>query len=61
MQKNLLEKIKHYFSNEKLNSLALELRAFAEEQAKEDGILYWKILEIILSIFIYVYKFCIIS
>ena len=34
----------HYFSNEKFNSLALELRAFAEEQAKEDGILYWKIL-----------------
>ena len=33
-----------YFKDEKLNSLALELRLYAEERAREEGVIFWKVL-----------------
>ena len=33
-----------YFSDEKLNDLAMELRKFAEEQARIRNLVFWNIL-----------------
>ena len=38
------EKEIRYFSDEKLNNLALDLKRFAENTSKQEQVLYWKIL-----------------
>ena len=41
-----------YFSNEKLNDLALRLRAFAEKEGESKNTVFWKVLrnKVIVSI-----------